>query len=194
MLKIVRLVASTIAFFAVFQVSSSYAQGSGKSLYTILQAGGMYGMQQSNPDINPMNGYQFQFIIGKPAGFSGTYLGLGIGNDVYRGSSTLSNGTKLNRKVNTLPLFLDARQDIANISVLGALGLMANAGYALPIGGDFYHGFMGKAGLTYGHLLVDKSQLLFSLGWGAQEFRARFLEQGNSFQQHFFLTIGLSVK
>lgn len=194
MWKIVRLVATTIAYFAIFQVNTSYAQRSGKSLYTVLQAGGMYGVQQSNPDIDPMNGYQFQFIIGKPVGFAGTYLGLGIGNDVYRGSSTLSNGTKVNRKVNTLPLFLDVRQDVANLSVLGAVGLMANAGYALPIGGEFHHGFMGKAGLTYGHLLVDKSRLLFGVGWGAQELRARFLEQGNSVQQHLFLTIGLSVK
>lgn len=164
------------------------AQG-GRSNYTIVQAGGLFGVQASRD--KPLNGYQFQFVFGKNYA-DRTFTGLGIGTDVYRGQTTISNGNNTVSQINTLPIFLDFRQVIAPVSILGNLGLVANAGYAPGLGGNYYRGFMGKAGLTYSHLLIQSSDLQFSLGYGFQQFDSRFVQTG--FHQHqIFLTVGLFV-
>lgn|SRR5690554_639593 len=166
----------------------SQAQG-GRANYTIVQAGGMFGVQTSRG--KPLNGYQFQFVFGKNYA-DRTFAGFGIGNDVYRGQTTISDGNKTISQINTLPIFADFRQVIAPVSIMGKLGLMANAGYAPGLGGSYYRGFLGKAGLTYSHLLIDDSDLLFSLGYGVQQFNSRFVQTG-FFQHQIFLTVGLFV-
>lgn len=180
-------------FFA--SLSSAYAQ-SRFGNYTVLQAGGIFGLQASE-SLKPMNGYQFQFVFGKQLGganpVTATYLGLGIGNDVYRGKSELTDGSTANRRMNTLPIFLDVRQSLIGVSALGRLGLLAAAGYAPGIGGDYFHGFMGKAGFTYSHLLADRSDLQFSVGYGVQQFDSRYLQRPVFYQQHVFVTVGLFV-
>ncbi|HWK59625.1 MAG TPA: hypothetical protein VNQ80_19945 [Parapedobacter sp.] len=166
------------------------AQAQRRDTYTLLQAGGIFGMGTS-VDQPVMHGYQFQFAFGRNF-YDRTYLGLGIGNDVYRGRATLADGSRSTRRVNTLPIFADFRVPLAAVSALGRFGVLANAGYAPSIGADFFRGFVGKAGITYGHMLVVGSDLLFSTGYGFQQFDSRF--SGRSFHQHsIFLTVGLFV-
>ncbi|MGV3763336.1 hypothetical protein [Parapedobacter sp.] len=177
-----------LVFLMCSTVISVHAQRRGT--YTLLQAGGIFGMATS-AEQPVMHGYQFQFAFGRNF-YDRMYLGLGIGNDVYRGRATLANGSRSTRRVNTLPIFADFRVPVAPVSVLGRLGLLANAGYAPSIGADFFKGFVGKAGITYGHMLVGGSDLLFSTGYGFQQFDSRY--SGSSFYQHsIFLTIGLFV-
>lgn len=179
---------SILALLWVCTTFSSFAQR--RDTYTVLQAGGTFGMATSG-DQNAMHGYQVQFAFGRNF-YDRMYLGLGIGNDVYRGRATLSDGSRSTRRVNTLPIFADFRVPVAQVSALGRFGLLANAGYAPSIGADYFKGFLAKAGLTYGHMLVGGSDLLFSAGYGFQQFGSRFLDR--SFHQHnIFLTVGLFV-
>lgn len=177
-----------IVFGGQFSGQSVKAQG-GRNNYTLLQAGGLFGVQTSRG--KPLNGYQIQFVFGKNYG-DRTFTGIGVGNEVYRGQTTISYGTQTLSQINTLPVFVDFRQVIAPVSIMGNLGLMANAGYAPGVGGHYYRGFMGKAGLTYSHLLIQDSDLKFSLGYGFQQFNSRFVQTGFH-QHHIFLTVGLFV-
>ncbi len=177
-----------VAFLLFCTCHATQAQRRGT--YTVLQAGGIFGMATS-ADQSAMHGYQFQFTFGRNF-YDRRYLGLGIGNDVYRGRATLADGSRSTRRVNTLPIFADFRMPVAQVSALGTFGLLANAGYAPSIGADFFRGFVGRAGITYGHMLVGGSDLLFSTGYGFQQFDSRY--SGNSFYQHsIFLTVGLFV-
>ncbi|WP_379021920.1 hypothetical protein [Parapedobacter deserti] len=161
-----------------------------RGTYTALQAGGIFGLASTGIQ-DPMSGYQFQFSFGRNF-YDRMYLGLGISNDVYRGKSTLADGSRSTRRVNTLPVFADFKAPFARLSPLGTLGTMVNAGYAPSIGNDYFKGFVGKAGITYGHLLVEGSDLLFSAGYSFQQFDSRFAS--NPFSQHnVFITIGLFV-
>ncbi|SFC54191.1 hypothetical protein SAMN05421747_11417 [Parapedobacter composti] len=170
--------------------SSLQAQAQRRGSYTLLQAGGIYGLA-TTADHDPRHGYQFQFMFGRNF-YDRLYLGLGIGNEVYRGRTTLANGNRSTHRVNTLPIFADFRAPIAQLSPLGRLGTMVNAGYAPSIGSDYFRGFMGKAGLTYGHLLVDGSSLLISAGYGFQQFGSRFFSDRHV-QHNLFVTVGLFV-
>lgn len=178
----------TLCLFLVGAGTATQAQQ--LSNYTVLQAGGIYGVTAHNQD-KPMNGYQFQFVFGKHLQEK-TFFGLGIGADVYRGKSVLPNGQPSVLRKNTLPIFLDFRQHAFDVSILGKMGLMASAGYAPSISGDYFRGFMGKAGITYSHLFIEQSDLQFTLGMGTQQFASRFLQQ-KSHQYHVFLTVGLFV-
>lgn len=177
-----------LAFLLVCTSFSGYAQR--RDTYTVLQAGGIFGMATTG-DQNAMHGYQFQFAFGRNF-YDRMYLGLGIGNDVYRGRATLADGNRSTRRVNTLPIFADFRVPVAEVSPLGRFGLLANAGYAPSIGADYFKGVVAKAGVTYGHMLVGGSDLLFSAGYGFQQFDSRFSDR--SFHQHnIFITVGLFV-
>jgi len=164
------------------------AQGR-RTIYTIVQAGGMFGVETSRG--KPLSGYQFQFVFGKNYA-DRTFAGLGVGSDVYRGNTTINYGNNTVSQINTIPIYADFRQAIAPVSIMGNLGLMANAGYAPGLSSNYYKGFMGKVGLTYAHLLIDDSDLLFSLGYGFQQFNSRFVQTGFH-QHHVFLTVGLFV-
>ncbi len=166
------------------------AEAQGRGTYTVLQAGGTFGLSATQGQ-TAMHGYQFQFIFGRNF-YDRMYLGLGIGSDVYRGKSTLHDGSRSTRRVNTLPIFADFRVPFGRVSPLGTLGAVVDAGYAPSIGNDYFRGFLGKVGMTYSHLLVDGSDLQFSVGYGFQQFNSRIAAQ--PFNQHnLFLTIGLFV-
>ncbi len=167
-----------------------HAQGQRRGTYTVLQAGGIFGLATTSEQ-SPMHGYQFQFAFGRNF-YDRMYLGLGISNDVYRGRTTLADGNRSTRRVNTIPIFIDFRVPVAQLSPLGTFGVLANAGYAPSIGNDYFKGVVAKAGITYAQLLVAGSDLQFSAGYGFQQFDTRFL--GNTFHQHnVFLTVGLFV-
>lgn len=165
-------------------------QAQRRGTYTVLQAGGMFGLSTTSEQ-SAMHGYQFQFAFGRNF-YDRMFLGLGIGNDVYRGRSLLVDGTRSTRRISTLPIFVDFRAPFARISPLGTFGAVADAGYAPSIAADYFRGFMGKAGITYSHLLIDGSDLQFSAGYGFQQFDSRF--SGRAFNQHnAFITVGLFV-
>lgn len=177
--------------FLLLIIFQSYdARAQRRAVYTLLQAGGLLGVS-TNGTHDPMHGYQFQFIFGR--NFDERFqAGLGIGNDIYRGRTTISGTTQSIMRVNTLPIFADLRAPVGSVSPLGRFGVMANAGYAPGLGSDYQRGFMGKAGFTYGHLLAERSELLFSAGYGFQQFDSRYLF--NSYSQHnVFITVGLFV-
>ncbi len=168
---------------------SIQAQGP-NPLYTLIQGGGIYGISTGpSADIPKMHGYQFQFVIGR--NFDDRhFVGIGIGNDVYRQKSVLEGG-QLN-KISFLPIFLDYRLPFWRPGPLSQLGGMANAGYAPFVGSHFSEGFMGKIGLTYSQMLVDRSDLHLSVGYGFQEVGSRFRAQP-FVQQNLFVTVGLFV-
>ena len=181
---------NALVIFCLLFFLCSKANAQGRNTYTMLQAGGIFGLANSG-DQPVMHGYQFHFSFGRNF-YDRMYLGLGIGNDVYRGRATLPDGSRVNRRVNTLPIYADFRVPVAEVSPLGRVGIMANAGYAPSIGGDFFKGFIAKAGVTYGQLLIGGSDLTFSAGYGLQQFDSRFSE--HSFYQHsIFVTVGLFV-
>lgn len=166
------------------------AQAQRRGTYTVLQAGGMFGLSTTS-DQSPMHGYQFQFVFGRNF-YERMFVGLGLGNDVYRGRSDLANGTRSTRRVNTLPIFVDFRVPFARTSPLGAFGGVIDAGYAPSIGADYFKGFMGKAGITYSHLLAEGSDLQFTVGYGFQQFNSRL--SAPVFSQHnVLITVGLFV-
>ena len=181
---------NTFIWMAVLVCFCFCANAQRRGTYTQLQAGGIFGLSATGGQA-PMHGYQFQFAFGRNF-YDRMYLGLGISNDVYRGRTTLADGSRSTRRVNTLPIFADFRAPIARLSALGTLGTVVDAGYAPSIGNDYFKGFVGKAGITYAHLLVEGSDLLFSAGYGFQQFDSRF--SASTFNQHsVFLTVGLFV-
>ena len=166
-------------------------QAQQRGVYTVLQAGGMFGVSATN-DQSTMYGYQFQVVFGRNF-YDRMYLGIGLGNDVYRGRSSVQvNGSRSSRRINTLPIYADFRVPFAGLSPVGTFGILADAGYAPSIGADFFKGFVGKAGITYSLFLAEGSDLQFSAGYGIQQFDSRF--SGNAYSQHnVFITVGLFV-
>jgi len=166
------------------------AEAQRRDTYTVLQAGGLFGVA-GDSDQPLMHGYQFQFVFGRNF-YDRMFLGLGIGSDVYRGRSYMEEGRSGRRRGNTLPIFADFRVPFTSVGPLGVLGGVVDAGYAPSIGADYFKGFLGKAGLTYSHLLVEGSWLQFSAGYGFQQFNPRYA--GHTFAQHnVFVTVGLFV-
>ncbi len=159
--------------------------------YTVIQAGGILGMATTSAH-SPMHGYQVQLSFGR--NFQDrVYAGLGLSQDIYRGTSELADGRRSTRRINTLPIFAEIRVPLTNIGMLGSLGTLASAGYAPPMGAEYFGGFTGKAGLSYGHMLADRSDLLFSVGYGFQQFDSRFSLAPFS-QHNAFISIGLFVR
>lgn len=149
--------------------------------YTVIQAGGIFGLGTTG-DITPMHGYQVQLSFGR--NFQDRiYAGIGLSQDVYRSSA----------RRNTLPIFTEVRAPLTNIGMLGSLGVMGSVGYAPPLGLEYYGGMMGKAGFTYGHLLADRSDLLFSVGYGFQQFNSRHAFHQAFSQHNVFISVGLFV-
>lgn len=175
------------ALLLVLMITGAKAQ---RPNYTLIQLGGMAGVYTTS-EFSPIYGYSFHFIFGR--NFDDRFqVGLGIGNDAYRGRTTVTEGRESVIRVNTLPIFLDARAPFADAPRVGKFGVMANVGYAPGLGADYQRGFMGKVGLTYGYYLNEGSELLFSAGYGFQEFNSRFLV--NAYQQHnIFLSVGFFI-
>lgn len=182
-----RLVLLVACMFAAGSMQSAKAQGN--HFYTNLQVGGIFGVQAQNAD--PASGYQFQFMVGRNY-FDRTFIGVGLGNNVYRGRAEIRPGETARRRLNTLPLFVDFRRHLVPVSPIGHLSLVVNAGYAPSLGGDYYRGWNGRAGLAYSHMLLGGNDLQFTLSYGLQEFDSRYVQ--SRFHQHeVHLTVGLFV-
>jgi len=182
------LLSVMMMFFFIFSINKIQAQT--RSFYTVIQAGGMLGVQ-TNKDLDPLNGFQFQFIFGQGIN-NKFYYGFGLGSDTYRGSVVDSDGTKHNRKTQMLPLFADFRVPVSEVGMLGRLTAFGNVGYAPKLSNQYMKGGLGKVGLSYEHLLADNSFLKLSLGYGVQDFRG-LTSQSSFLQQQVSLQIGLIV-
>lgn len=175
----------------LFVASLPQAQAQSRRTYTVIQAGGLIGLSTTSAHA-PMHGYQIQFSFGRNF-HDRVYAGLGLSQDIYRGRSVMADGSRSTRRINTLPIFGEVRAPLTNIGMLGSLGAVANLGYAPPMGAEYFGGFMGKAGLSYGHMLIDRSDLLFSVGYAFQQFDSRFSMAPFS-QHNAFISIGLFVR
>lgn len=179
-----------LLLIALWALMSPAAHAQGRT-YTVIQAGGLFGLSTTSAH-SPMHGYQVQLSFGR--NFQDrVYAGIGLSQDIYRGTSTLADGKRSTRRINTLPIFAEARVPLANIGVLGSLGAGVQAGYAPPMGAEYFGGFTGKAGISYGQMLADRSDLLFSLGYGFQRFDSRFSMAPFS-QHNAFISVGLFVR
>lgn len=180
--------ALTVLFCGSFLLE---AGAQSRRTYTAIQAGGLFGLH-STSDQSPMHGYQIQFSFGRNF-HDRAYAGIGLSQDIYRGTSVMPDGKRSTRRTNALPIFGELRVPLSNIGMLGSLGSVVNLGYAPPMGADYFGGFVGRAGLSYGHMLADRSDLLFSVGYGFQQFDSRFSEA--TFSQHnAFISIGLFIR
>lgn len=181
----IALVLICLAISGSFQT----VQAQGNRYYTNLQVGGIFGVQAQNAD--PVSGYQFQFMIGRNY-WDRTFIGVGLGNNVYRGRVEIRPGETAQRRLNTLPLFVDFRRHLVQTSPIGRLSMVVNAGYAPSLGGDYFRGWNGRAGLAYSHMLLGGNDLQFTLSYGFQEFGSRYVR--SQFHQHEVqLTVGLFV-
>lgn len=159
--------------------------------YTVIQAGGIFGLATTSAH-SPMHGYQIQLSFGRNF-YDRVYTGVGLSQDIYRGTSVLADGKRSTRRINVLPIFGEVRVPLTNIGMLGSLGTLAHIGYAPPMGAEYFGGFTGRAGLSYGHMLADRSDLLFSVGYGFQQFDSRFSQ--SPFNQHnAFISVGLFAR
>jgi hypothetical protein len=154
--------------------------------YTLLQAGALLGVQPSDQlsSKGVLPGYKIHLVLGRNIDDI-LDAGIGIGNDVYRGTTALGNSSRLN----LLPVYADLRKQIVPVPG-GRIGLMANAGYAPRIAGNFSKGFLLSGGLTYGHHLSYSSDLLFTAAYGLQQLDTRSMA-GAVIQQTLSLTVGL---
>lgn len=177
-----------IVFLLIFSLGClSSAEAQTRSIYTVLQAGGIFGLQSTLD--KAVSGYQVQFIIGQNYN-DRTFVGLGIANEIYRGGTVVDEGIRRSRRMSTLPLTVDFRQFVSQVTPFGQLGLVGGLGYAMPLGGDYFHGLSAKAGLSYAHMLIDRSNLNFTLAYGYQQFDSR-LSQASFGQHQIHLTVGL---
>lgn len=165
--------------------------GQSRRTYTRFTVGGMLGLAATDTQ-QPMHGYQLQLAFGRNV-YDDIQFGLGIGFDEYRARSTMPDGRRLTRRVNTLPIVAEVHVGGAELR-RGRIGLMAQAGYAPGLGNDYYRGFTGQAGATYTHTLtgVDGLSLRFGLGYGFQQFDSSFI--ANRFSQHSLrLAVGFVI-
>lgn len=178
----------SIIFLLIFSLGFlSQVKAQSRSIYTVLQAGGIFGLKSTLD--KAVSGYQVQFVLGQNYN-DRTFLGLGIANEIYRGGTVMDEGIQRGRRMSTLPLTVDFRQCIAQVTTFGQLGLVGGIGYAMPLGGDYFHGLSAKAGLSYAQMLIDRSNLNFTLAYGYQNFDSR-LSQASFGQHQIHLTVGL---
>ena len=167
-------------------LNGSMAMAQKTEVYTLLQAGALLGIQPSDQlsskDVLP--GYKFHLVLGRNIRHI-LHAGIGIGNDIYRGTTAQGNSSRLN----LLPIYADLRKQVVPVPG-GRIGLMANAGYAPRIAGNFSKGFLLSGGLTYGHHLSYSSDVLFTAAYGLQQLDTRSVA-GAVVQQTLSLTVGL---
>lgn len=182
-------ICASVAGF-LFVLSSQDLRAQSSRFYTVIQAGGIYGVHTTSA-LKPMHGFQFQLVFGRNFRDK-AYLGIGVGNDTYRGKTQVENGNIVERRIQTFPLFADFRAPLFEAGMLGRVTAFANAGYAPNLSAQYMQGSLAKLGLSYEHLLAYRSNLKFSVGYGIQNFNSRNLASRFS-QQQITLNIGLFV-
>lgn len=182
-----------ISLFLLSMVYGAHAQS---SYYTLFQVGGQFGV--NNPGYNgTFNGYSVHFIFGRNFDERG-YLGLGLGNETFRGSyqSTAQSSADQSRydyDTYMLPIFVDGRLPLGYMGASGRFGLLANAGYAPRISAIYDRGFLFKGGVFYLYESLRRTDYTISASYGYQGLSKNF--HGENFQhQHIAISVGLMIK
>ena len=166
----------------------SFAQG-GK-VYTVLEAGGMLGLNsQNNLDGQRLNGYKIHLIVGKNFD-DHAFVGFGLGNEVYQASKSTG---PFKSRFSLLPFLADVRVPLRAHFLSGRLGVVGNAGYAPRVGNDLFKGalFHGGMNLIY-PIGYNGPDVAFTLGYSYQQIVLPY-EIKNLQQQSISLTIGLFI-
>ncbi|GAA4781664.1 hypothetical protein GCM10023231_06600 [Olivibacter ginsenosidimutans] len=179
----------TCLFSLIVSIPNLYAQG--RKVYTVLEAGGMFGLNQ--PDAlggnRSLNGYKFHLMIGRNFN-DHVYVGFGLGNEVYKAKKS---NVPFASRFSMLPFLADVRVPIDKNFFSGGLYLIANAGYAPRIGSDMFKGASALGGLNYRHpLSFNGPDLFLTLGYGYQQIVLPY-QVKNVQQQSVSLTIGLFI-
>jgi|GEM_PF-323000 len=175
--------------FFIYCCGTLHAQG--RTIYTVVEAGGMFGINKQNSLGNDqsLNGYKFHLMIGR--NFNDKLsVGFGLGNEVYKaGKSDMPFSTRFSM----LPFLADVRVPISRHFLSGSLRFVGNAGYAPRIGNDMFKGASALGGISYHHpLSFNGPDLLFTLGYGFQQIVLPY--QPNNLQLHSAsLTVGLFI-
>jgi len=177
--------------FIVAICCSEKIMAQGRRVYTVLEAGGMLGLNQQSAlgDNQSLNGYRFHLMIGK--NFNDKfYLGFGLGNEVYKAKKSDKPFTS---RFNLLPLLADFRIPLDRNFLSGTLSLVANAGYAPRIGNDMFKGALAHGGVNIAYpLSFNGPDLSFTLGYGFQQIVLPY-QANNLKQQSISLTVGLFI-
>ncbi len=185
-----------ILICCLFAMSSTlYAQ----SYYTIIQGGANLGFANEGYK-GSFNGYLAHFIFGKNYNDK-AYLGLGLGNERFKGTYTSNNphdekfGEERTYDQNLFPIFIDARLPMGEINEQSKIGILANAGYAPRLSAQYDNGILFKAGVFYLHERAGNRNWNISAAYGYQQLKKNILHAGKDFQhQQFNLTVGLMLK
>lgn len=162
--------------------------------YTQFQVGGQFGLR--NPGYNgTFNGYAAHFIFGLNFN-ERAYVGLGAGNETFRGSyqstdASVRNATRWEYDTYLMPLFIDARIPVSYLSNHSWIGILGNGGYAPRIGPVYDRGILFRGGLLYVYETMGRNNYTVSASYGYQELN----RNANNFQhQHLSVSIGLMLK
>lgn len=187
-----RTIKGCLFFILCFTAMATSAQ----SGYSIIQAGANVGMANKGYT-GKFSGFAAHFIFGRNYD-DRAYLGLGLGNEVFKGDY-LSNelqGTDaktMKYDYSLLPIFVDGRLPIKQFGFKSSIGLLANAGYAPKVGQRYDKGFLFKGGFYY--LLDNPGYVDFfvSAAYGYQQLTKN--TYGKDFNhQHLALSLGIMFK
>ncbi|MVZ67486.1 hypothetical protein GQF61_16660 [Sphingobacterium sp. DK4209] len=183
----------SILALLLLMAKPSFAQ---REYYTLLQGGANIGVKNPGFDGN-FNGYSLHFIFGRNYN-ERAFLGIGLGNEVLRGDYKFSEpkeGQDGNLKYdrNLFPIFIDARLPFAYIGDVSRVGALANAGYAVRLGGIYDKGAMGKLGLFYLYDNEKRTNFTISASYAYQQLNyVAFREKMN--HQSLNLSVGIWLK
>ncbi|MCL7989091.1 hypothetical protein M8998_14170 [Sphingobacterium sp. lm-10] len=183
-----------ISIFSLFTLTG-FAQ---TYYYTQFQVGGQFGLRNPGYD-GVFNGYAAHFIFG--LNFNDrAYVGLGAGNETFRGSyvsTDASDRNAIRRQYDTylMPLFIDARAPLYYLNDYSWIGILGNTGYAPRIGPVYDRGFLFRGGLLYVYETMRRNNYTVSVSYGYQELNRNAHDFGRRFQhQHLSLSLGLMLK
>lgn len=179
--------------FLVGSVFTSYAQ----SMYTIIQGGGNLGFANEGYK-GSFSGYSAHFIIGRNYNDK-AYLGLGLGNERFKGDYQTNDPHDNNQREytydqNMFPIFVDGRLPFGEFTPTSKIGLLANVGYAPSLSAQYDKGFLFKGGFFYLQDNPGKMDWTISAAYGYQQLTKNVHARKDFQHQHFNVTFGLVFK
>lgn len=171
-----------------------YAQS---STYFMMQGGANLGFANEGYK-GAFHGYSAHFIVGK--NFSDrAYLGLGLGNERFRGDYQTNNPyddnpQEYNYDQNMFPIFIDGRLPFGEFTPNSRIGLLVNTGYAPSLSAMYDKGFLFKGGFFYLHERPARMDWTISAAYGYQQLTKNMHARKDFQHQHFNVTFGLMFK